>query len=318
MRAAVLALSHSPLLHLAAQHPPAPVREELAAALDRARGFVRELDPTLVVSFAPDHYNGFFYDLMPPACIGYQAVSIGDYDSQEGPLDVPAGAAAALAEHCMAGGVDVAISRRMEVDHGAVQPLELLFGDIAARPVIPVFVNGVARPLVPMRRVRALGEAVGSWLTGLPAAARVLLIASGGLSHDPPVPQWEQADENARALLLAGRHPTPQARAARQQRVIDGGLALARGEATFRDLNPDWDNAFLDVCAGGDTRRFDGYEAAQMAVDAGNSSHEVRSWVAAFSALAATGGYRVTQRFYRPIPEYIAGFGLLTALGGPA
>jgi hypothetical protein len=27
--------------------------------------------------------------LMPPFCIGYEAISIGDYGSQAGPLDVP-------------------------------------------------------------------------------------------------------------------------------------------------------------------------------------------------------------------------------------
>ena len=36
------------------------------------------------MNFAPDHYNGFFYRLMPPFCIGYAAESIGDYDSQVG------------------------------------------------------------------------------------------------------------------------------------------------------------------------------------------------------------------------------------------
>lgn len=51
----------------------------------------------------------------------------------------------------------------------------------------------------------------------------------------------------------------------------------------------------------------------QMGLDGGNSSHEVRTWVAAFGALRALGPYQVTSRFYRPIPELIAGFGVMTA-----
>jgi 2,3-dihydroxyphenylpropionate 1,2-dioxygenase len=54
-------------------------------------------------------------------------------------------------------------------------------------------------------------------------------------------------------------------------------------------------------------------EPAQMAADAGNSAHEVRTWVAAFSALGAAGPYSVEYEYYRPIREYIAGFGVMTA-----
>lgn len=306
---ALVAMSHSPLLdHV---EPPAGVGEELAAVFDRASSFVREFQPDLVISFAPDHYNGFFYEIMPPACIATAAYGLGDYGSATGDLNVPAEAAADLATEVLAADVDIAVSHRMGVDHGAVQPLETLFGGIDVVPVIPVFVNGVAPPFGPMRRIRLLGEAIGRWAATRPE--KILLLASGGLSHDPPVPRWATASEPERALLLAGRNPTPEARAARQQRVIDTAAEFAAGRADIRDLNPEWDEAFLDVCAGGDAIAFDAYEADRMTEEAGNSSHEVRSWVAAVSALASAGRYTVRDRYYRPIPEYIAGFGVLTA-----
>ncbi len=47
----------------------------------------------------------------------------------------------------------------MEVDHGAVQPMEIIFGDITAKPFVPVFINSVAPPFTPVHRVRLLGEA---------------------------------------------------------------------------------------------------------------------------------------------------------------
>jgi 2,3-dihydroxyphenylpropionate 1,2-dioxygenase len=50
-----------------------------------------------------------------------------------------------------------------------------------------------------------------------------------------------------------------------------------------------------------------------MAIDAGGSVHEVRTWIAAYSSLAALGDYRVTYRFYEAIPAWIAGFGVTTA-----
>jgi 2,3-dihydroxyphenylpropionate 1,2-dioxygenase len=313
MTLALVTMSHSPLLEYA--DPPAEVAAAVQDAFAAARDFVREFDPTLVVSFAPDHYNGFFYDLMPPFCIGYEAVGVGDYGTAEGPLDVPTPTAEALAQWVAERDIDVAISRRMEIDHGAIQPLEILFGAIDAVPTIPVFVNGVARPFTTMRRVRLLGEAIGSYLATLDE--RVLVIGSGGLSHDPPVPQWATATEDQRAMLLDGRHPTAAARDARQQRVIDAAREFAAGTATIQDLNPAWDEALMATLASGDLSPVDRMTAEAMAADAGNSAHEVRTWVAAFGALGAAGRYEVTSSFYRPIREYIAGFGVMTARTAP-
>lgn len=309
MSLALVCMSHSPLLEHA--DPPADVAESVLNAFDTAREFVADYDPTLIVSFAPDHYNGFFYDLMPPFCVGYEALGVGDFGTQAGPLDVPSGLSAQLAQAVIDRDIDLAISRRIELDHGAVQPLEILFGDIAAKPVVPIFVNCVAEPFTSMRRIRQLGTAVGEFVAGLDE--RVLLIGSGGLSHDPPVPQWATATEPQREMLLDGRHPTAAARDARQTRVIETAKLFAAGQADIRDLNPEWDREFMDVMARGTLQDIDDWAPEQMAKDAGNSAHEVRTWLAAFSALQAAGPYEVHSSFYRPIPEFIAGFGVMTA-----
>lgn len=309
MSLSLVAMSHTPLLR---RIDPGPeISGEVEGAFTAVRDFVREVDPELVITFGPDHYNGFFYDTMPPFCLGLGAFGLGDYGTPTGELDVPSALAEELAGYVQGEGVDLTVSRRMGVDHGAVQPLDVIFGGVDTLPTIPVFVNGVAAPFVPMSRIRALGEAIGRWADDRPE--RILLIASGGLSHDPPVPRWATAPPEVREGLLDGRNPTPEARAAREQRVVDTALAFAEGEAGIQDLNPEWDREFMRICAAQDTAAFDAYEAGEMAAEAGNSSHEVRGWVAAFSALGATGRYEIGYEYYRPIRHFIAGFGVMTA-----
>ena len=303
-------MSHSPLLNLPG--PPAELLDDIGAALGRARDFVAEFDPELVVVFAPDHYNGFFYRLMPPFCISTAASGVGDYGTHAGPLDVPAGLAGDLAAAVLAAGVDVAVSAGIEVDHGTVQPLQILFGDPASRPVVPVFVNSVATPLGPLHRSRALGTAVGRFLTGMDR--RVLVLGSGGLSHDPPVPTLATAPPVALERIVHGAPMTPEQRQARQRAVLAAAREFAAGQGDLRPLNPDFDRGFLDLLDTGRLADLDGWTNDFIAGEGGNSAHEIRTWVAAFAALAAAGPYRTGNHYYRAAPELIAGFAIRTAV----
>ena len=69
-------LSHTPLRGL--NDPGAAVLAEVDALLAQARAEVEAFDPELIVIFAPDHYNGLFYDLMPPFVLATAAESVGD------------------------------------------------------------------------------------------------------------------------------------------------------------------------------------------------------------------------------------------------
>jgi 2,3-dihydroxyphenylpropionate 1,2-dioxygenase len=160
MTAAAVGLSHSPLI---GKNDPAPdVLARVARAVNDTRAFVREFAPDLVVLYAPDHYNGFFYKEMPPFCLATEAHAVGDFGSAAGTLSVDAAAARALAQGALDRGIDLTISARMTVDHGFAQPLEVLFRGIDEVPVVPVFVNGVATPLGPVSRIRALGTNIAT------------------------------------------------------------------------------------------------------------------------------------------------------------
>jgi 2,3-dihydroxyphenylpropionate 1,2-dioxygenase len=307
---ALCCMSHSPLLNLPG--PSQELLDDIEGAIAAARQFVTAFDPDLVVTFSPDHYNGFFYRAMPPFCIGTAAEGVGDYGTHQGPLDVPADLATDCASAVLDSDVDVAISAAMHVDHGTVQPLQKLFGDAAAKPVIPVFVNSVATPLCPIRRVRALGAAVGEHLASL--GKRVLIIGSGGLSHDPPVPTLATAPPAALDRIVHGVPMTAEQRQARQSAVIEAAREFATGQGPLAPLNPEWDSAFLDLLDTNRLAEVDCWDNTWIAQQAGNSAHEVRTWVAAFAALATQGAYATGHRFYRAAPELIAGFAIRTAV----
>jgi 2,3-dihydroxyphenylpropionate 1,2-dioxygenase len=302
-------MSHTPLHGY--YDPAAEIVEEVERMQRRARARVAAFDPQLVIVFAPDHYNGFFYDVMPQFCIGVHASAIGDFNSAAGPLPVASEVALALSHAALAADLDVAVSYRMQVDHGCAQALEVLTGGIDRYPVVPVFINSVAPPMATCRRARLLGEAIGRHLAHLDL--RVLLIGSGGLSHEPPVPEIAGADAIVAERLIAGRNPTPASRTARQERTVAAARAFASGDSRLHPLNPAWDRGFLALLQRGDLAAVDGLTNAAIEREGGKSAHEIRTWVAAFGALAAHGEYQAEIDYYRPIPEWIAGFGAMHA-----
>ena len=212
----------------------------------------------------------------------------------------------------MDAGIDTAVSYRMQVDHAFAQPLELLLGGLRQCPVIPVFINSVAVPLPGFKRARLLGEAIGQWAKSL--NLRVLFLASGGLSHQPPVPELAKVDARmADRLMGSGRQLPADERQARQQRVIQAARHFVEDQNSLHPLNPVWDQHFLDTLEQGRLSDFDGLGNDELSALAGKSTHEVKTWVAAFAALSAFGPYQAEGRYYRPIPEWIAGFGALGA-----
>jgi 2,3-dihydroxyphenylpropionate 1,2-dioxygenase len=221
-------------------------------------------------------------------------------------------AALTLARAILAAGVDVAVSEAMQVDHGIVQPLTVLFAAPMAVPVVPVFINCVADPLGPAVRARHLGTAVGQAVREL--GRRVLILGSGGLSHDPPVPRLSEVPPEVAQRLIHGRNPTREQRAVRESATEAAAAVFARGEGPYRPLNPDWDALVLRSLAAGDFSTVDGQPNEWFVAEGGHSAHEVRTWIAAYAALAAQGPYEVTSSFYRAIPEWFAGFGTTTAL----
>lgn len=309
---AFLGISHTPLLGIAPL--PSQIDEALHGALAEVRRQVLDWRPELVVLIGPDHYNGFVHELMPAFCIGSHAMAVGDYRTPAGSLNVDAKAALELAAYLIEHRFDAAVSRHMQVDHGFAQPLQLLWNGLDTPPIVPIFMNAVGQPAV-MRvpRCRELGEAIGGFLDSL--GRRTLVIGSGGLSHDPPVPTIEHPDAEVRKRITFKRTATQAEHDARVQRAMTAGQELAEGRSTLQPLNSAWDLRWMDALASGRLATLDALSEDDITREAGRSGHESKTWLAGRAALG-TSPAQCTFRWHRAIPELIAGYGLLLMHAG--
>lgn len=310
MNALLQCLSHTPLKGYV--DPAIEVIQETQSVIDTLSRELKDFDPELIILFAPDHYNGFFLDTMPQLCIGIAADAVGDYGTAAGPLNVPRTIAEAFAQAAVANDIDLAVSYRMMVDHGFAQPLVELTGALDRYPVIPLFINCVAPPVISFRRARRFGEVIGAYARSLDK--RVAFIGSGGLSHNPPVPQMKTATPEVAERIIAGRNPTKEAREARTQRTVEAARKFVDGSGGLHPLNPEWDQKVMQDMVGKDWSSLDQYSNEEITADAGSSAHETSAWIAANAAMnaATLGGYTAEVRYYRAIPEWIAGFGALS------
>jgi 2,3-dihydroxyphenylpropionate 1,2-dioxygenase len=307
---AFLGLSHTPLMGLNPIDTSA--QDELQASIKEMQKKILAFDPELIVLVAPDHYNGFFNDLMPAFCIGTQATAVGDYLSPAGALNVDGKLSAELVSALMDDEFDVAISHRMQVDHGFAQPLQLIWSGLATPPIVPIFVNAASPPVIPrLRRCRSLGEAIGRFFAT--DSRRILFLGSGGLSHEPPVPTMADPDSAVRERITVRKTATKAEQDAKMQRVMAAGMALASGKSAFKPINPSWDKAWMDALASNDDAMNELCKMPESVIteQGGRSAHESKNWLIARSALLGGSPLACTHRFYQSIPEYIAGFGIL-------
>jgi 2,3-dihydroxyphenylpropionate 1,2-dioxygenase len=294
-------MSHSPFATLL---PPAAPGDPGSTFLDDAERVgkaVATLAPDAVVVIGPDHFHGNFYDVMPPFVLGVEeAVGFGDYGSTPGPLPVASGLAWSVHERLSAAGFDLSLSFSLTVDHGIVQGYEMVTGGTDI-PLVPLVVNTAAPPLPSLARCVDLGTALGDAIRAAAFPGRVLVVASGGLSHWLPSndPRDPSVVGERRDGLIHGRGDARAFAAAREPKV------RAMGGHPDAKVNSDFDRWFLRQLATTDLTPItdlghDGLEEA-----AGSGGQEIRTWLIGHAAVRAP----LCWTSYEAVPEWITGMG---------
>ncbi|TSD64299.1 catechol 1,2-dioxygenase [Aeromicrobium piscarium] len=297
-----IAASHSTLMntHWAeVDHLQGPHR--FREGLDRAREMVAELRPDAIVVIGSNHFRGLFLDLMPSITVGVaEVLGAGEAGTPEGPLPVDRELAKRVVDGLVDEGFDPAFSLRLTVDHGITHSLQYLVPDLDI-PIVPVIINMFAPPLIGLPRAAALGAAIGAAARSDEADKRVLVIASGGLSHRLPWPDWSQTlSDDDRFLVEAWLHGRTQWKEfeVRRREII---------RAAEPDLNPDFDRDFLAQLERGDLSEILSWSNDKLEEVAGNGAQEIRSWIAMTTAVGPGRGRTLA---YEPIDEWLTGMGV--------
>jgi 2,3-dihydroxyphenylpropionate 1,2-dioxygenase len=302
----MVGMSHSPFATLLAPPVPAEPGSRFLADAGRVAVAVGALRPDVAVVLGPDHFHANFYDAMPPFVLGVEeAEAFGDFGSRSGPLPVASALAWSIRDRLASDGFDVALSYSLTVDHGIVQSYEMVRGQ-SDLPLVPIVVNTAAPPLPSMPRCVALGRSLGAAIEAADAG-RVLVVASGGLSHWLPSndPRDSSVPAGRRAEMIHGRRDVRAVAAGREPRV----RALAGNPDA--PVNAAWDAWFLKQLVAADLDPLTSLSDEELEERAGTGGHEIRTWLTGFAAV----GRPLAWTSYEPVPEWITGMGIGTTFG---
>lgn len=153
------------------------------------RKWLGEKKPDVAIVFYNDHGLNFFLDKMPTFAVG----AAHEYRNADEGWGLPVYKSfrgdPALSWHIIetliASEFDVTTCQEMLVDHAMSIPFELAWPDVAEWPVriVPIAINTVQHPLPSAKRCLALGRTVNKALTSWESNDRIIVIGTGGLSH---------------------------------------------------------------------------------------------------------------------------------------
>lgn len=275
--------------------------ERFRDALGTARDAIDATRPDVAIIIGSNHFRGFWLDMIPAFTMGVgEVIGSGESKTPGGPQHADPAFAQALSEDLVDRGTEVAISARLQIDHGQTHAIQYLLRDLSV-PVVPLVVNVFAAPLPRLDRCVELGRNIAAAIEALPDDKRVAVIASGGLSHRLPWPSDWRVPENADEEFLVqawlnGRGEWEQYDSRRREIITSAQPKIFT----------EFDQEFLAELERGGLTRYTDLSTAELAELAGNGGQELRTWLTMAAALDFAPGRSLA---YSPMPEWLTGMG---------
>ena len=151
--------------------------------------WLAEARPDVIVLAYQDHGTNFFLDNLPTFAVGTaqdysntdEGVGLHHSRSFKGDAELSWHIVESLVEDEF----DISTCQELKLDHAGITAGDLLWPDQNSWPaaLVPVNLNIVQYPQPKPKRCYALGQAIGRAIRSYPKDLKVVVVASGGLSH---------------------------------------------------------------------------------------------------------------------------------------
>ena len=187
-----LTTSHVPSIGgaIARGEQQTPYWKPLFDAFIPVHAWLDEMKPDVAVVIYNDHGLNFFLDKMPTFAVGAAA----QYDNADEGWGIPVLPSFAgdpdlswhIIDRLVAEEFDITMCQELLVDHAFTLPIKLMYPDAGPTwplRTIPVTINSVQHPLPSALRCYKLGQAIGRAIESYPKDLKVVVVGTGGLSH---------------------------------------------------------------------------------------------------------------------------------------
>lgn len=223
--------SHAPSIAFAwdAGHGNRPPWKPFFDAFVPVRRWLQAIQADTLVVIYNDHLNNFQFDNYPSFALGtgdlHPLANEGKEPRALTPVPGHGSLAWQLARGLVAEEFDLSLCQEMALDHGLMSVLPLVDTPPWRLRVVPLAVNVVLDPMPTPARCWKLGQALGRVVAALPGDERVVVMSTGGLSHQLTGPAfgftnpgWDQ-----RFMDLVEHQPAQLSSITHEQLIERGG-----------------------------------------------------------------------------------------------
>lgn len=153
------------------------------------RKWFNEVDPDILIIFYNDHGLEMFLDKKPTFAVGtapeYENADEGWGINPIPPVTGETDLSWHIVNELVENDFDPTVCQEIKVDHGLTVPLTLMYPDrdYSKVKVIPVCINCERHPMPKLSRTYAFGQAIGRAVESFGGDQKVVVMGTGGLSH---------------------------------------------------------------------------------------------------------------------------------------
>jgi len=186
-----IAASHSPTIGFAKDTRTAedPAWSDVFRVFGPVKDWLEKNQPDVLLFIYNDHITSFFFDHYSPFVLGVDD-RYATADEGGGPREYPEvkghpGLSRHIGHSLFADEFDISFFQKKPIDHGLFSPLSMMTdrGETWNGFVIPLQVGVLQFPVPTARRCYRLGKALRKAIESYPEDLSVVVVATGGLSH---------------------------------------------------------------------------------------------------------------------------------------